>query len=129
MDLEEWSAIFLKQRDLVKREIERLEKQGSNIIIHRKDGQEKLVAITQHLDAQQLEKNPAVIICPNTRSNVEALAKAWNSFCKHQDLLVVFANTKTNEKWLLRPHLHDRVADDESLKVGLLAMHEAISEA
>ena len=128
MDLMEWSTIFLRQKDMIKREIESLEEKDGYVVIHCKDGTTKIVIVKDVLTPASLKENPSAIICLNTKNNVLALHQDWEPFSKEEMLLLVFANPKTNEKWLLRPHLHHKIADKESLKSGLLSMHEVITK-
>lgn len=124
MDLKEWTKIFLKQRDSIKREIERIEETEKGFLVKTKNGQERVVIVEELLANEQAH----TIVCLNTKENVETLIARWKHYAEQQDLLLVFATPKTNEKWLLKPYHHDKIADEESLKQGLLAMHGAITK-
>ncbi|MBD3209454.1 hypothetical protein GF367_03470 [Candidatus Woesearchaeota archaeon] len=125
MDLCEWTKIYLKQRDLHRRAIASLEKTTKGFTIVTKDGGQQEVVVQETL----APATARIIVCLNTRQNVDVLVRKWRDFTQEPDLLLVFANPVTNEKWLLKPHHHDKVADEESLKQGLLAMYEAITSA
>ena len=128
MDLQEWSMIFLKQKDMIKREIQSMDAQEGKILIHCKNGKEKIALVKEQLDRKDIDAQADTIICLNTKENVHELHKHWETFAAQESLLIVFANPKTNEKWLLRPHLHHKVADGQSLKSGLMSMYEAITK-
>ncbi|MBN1275413.1 hypothetical protein JXA12_03915 [Candidatus Woesearchaeota archaeon] len=123
MNLREWTKIFLTQRDLLKQELRSLEETDDGFVMHKKDSTTTKASVRETLG----EPSDGIIVCPNTRKNVEALAREWQGFSSRQELLIVFANPDTNEKWLIKPHHHGRIADEESLEQGLLAMHEAIT--
>jgi hypothetical protein len=129
MDLQEWTHIFIKQRDLVKRELSDIKPEGNGFLLVRKDGTTARAVVAEELNAEALQEKPVLITCLNTKKNVKVLALRWRDFSSSPELLVVFANSKTNEKWLLKPHLHARVADEKSLEAGLLSMHDAIAAA
>lgn len=125
MELKEWTRIFLKQRDLIKREIRDIEETTHGFLIHLKTGKERIVIVEELLANEEAH----VLVCLNTKENVRTLVKHWNHYAKQEDLLLVFANPKTNEKWLIKPHHHNKIADEESFEQGLLAMYEAITSA
>ena len=129
MDLHEWTRIFLKQKDLMRRRIRKLEESQEGFTIETKDGMEERVVVADPLTTDEASKEPDMIVCRNTKENVEELIKGWEDFAKPDHLTIVFANPDTNEKWLLKPHHHDKVADKKSLKQGLLSMHEAVTPA
>ncbi len=127
MDLAEWGGVFIKQRDLVKREIDSVEKTNEGFLIMKKGGAKDRVIVSEDLQPEKLRSNVGIMICINNKINVDAVHKNWKLFSKHEKLLVVFANPKTNEKWILKPHLHNRIAEKESLKEGLMSMSFSIN--
>lgn len=60
--------------------------------------------------------------------NILAVYKAWEPLSKNSSLLVVFANpfSATEDKWILKPFLHNKVCDLNSLLQGLKAMSELV---
>jgi len=126
MNLHEWTKIFLKQRDLVKREIKSIEETINGFCITKKDGQQNTVLVVEEL-TNTITEEVNYIICLNTKKNTKYLADKWEDFAKHEQLMVVFANPVTNEKWLIKPHHHNKIADKKSLQQGLMAMYDAIS--
>ena len=129
MDLQEWTRIFIKQRDVMKRRIKKLEQKPHGFTIETKDGMEEQVVVDDKLSEKHAADSPDIIVCLNTKANVETLINSWEEFSKPDHLTLVFANPETNEKWLLKPHHHDKVADKQSLKQGLLSMSEAVTPA
>lgn len=127
MQLHEWTTIYLKQRDLIKREIARLEETEQGLLKHKNDGSTELIIIKEKLDPADLAKAPRIITCLNTKDNLRTLQEHWTDYAGQPQLLLIFASPKTNEQWLIKPHHHDKIADEESLHAGLVAMHENIS--
>lgn len=126
MQLREWTKIYLKQRDLIKREIQSLDETAEGLVKRKKDGSEEQIIIAERLDPGSLQKSPAAICCLNTKANVQTLETNWGTFSGKEGLLLIFANPKRNEQWLIKPHHHARIADPESLAQGLQAMHESV---
>ena len=89
-----------------------------------------LVVVCQ--DTLSVEKIPTnghvLLVVRQNKQNFDALLKGITTLAKNPDLTVAFANTKSTEKWLLKPAVHVGVADPASLKTGLQAMYETVSE-
>lgn len=132
MDLKEWTRLFLKHQDVVRREIIEIiehEKDGCTLFqVKKKNGDEHwyivghLESVLEHIDPQAKQG----VVCLNTKENVEILHKNWKVFADHPTLKIVFTHPEKNERWMIVPHHHARVADDESLKTGLEAMFGSI---
>ncbi len=128
MNLKEWTGIFLRQRDLIKREIQELKEEEKGFLIITKTGQEKRVRVAEDLDKEDVNlPGTQVISTLNKKKNVIVVVNNWKAYAEQEDLLIVFAHPQRNEKWLLKPYHHEKISDKGSLKQGLLAMHDAIS--
>lgn len=137
MDLVSWAQIYLKHQDLLRKEIVSIEKQETKdekkLLITKKKTQEVwLVADTlkslQLNDKSTEEKNKITgIITYNTKENFSSLLTLWNALCETHYKLI-FANPKTNERWVLVPLHHNKIADEESFQLGLESMFSSISE-
>lgn len=127
MSLREWSETYVRHRDLFERRITSIEQDGGEeegrLLLHGKP--ERVCSYGPGLEGR-LPAN--IIVVPNTRANVEYLAKHWQDFVIER-LKIVFANVEANEKWVIMPASHHRVADDEALLQGLLALHQGVPHA
>ena len=133
MDLNEWAEHYVKHRDLFEHKIERVEKKGDNrLIITQKDGSSYPCLVIAELDEGLLPnlttQEKALLITKNLKENVHFVVKHWKELSAHQGLKIVFAHAAKNEKWVLTPHGHAKVAESASLKLGLLTMHRAVPE-
>lgn len=129
MNLKEWSNIFLKQRDIIKKEIADIQEIEEGFIIHTKNGEEKKVLVMEELKKEVKLDEVSSICTLNNKKNVVTLVNNWKEYAQQENLLIVFVHPQKNEKWLLKPYHHEKISDNESLKQGLLAMHDAISTA
>ena len=127
MELAEWTRLFLKHQDLLKREIEGIEEKGALLLVKKKTGLEEWL-IRPTLTAEELDPNKRQGIATlNTKENLEFLIKNWDQYKDHPTLKIVFANPARNERWILVPSHHNKVADPESLRLGFEAMFTSIS--
>jgi len=135
MDLLEWTSLFLKHQDLLKKEILTMtpREQGSLRVldVQRKNRAEEWILSEVLSDALALlnkEKRQG-IVCLNTKTNFDALVVNWPALSSHPTLKIVFANPRANDRWTISPAHHAAIADKASLKTGLQAMFEAVPQA
>ncbi|MBD3203891.1 hypothetical protein GF327_06330 [Candidatus Woesearchaeota archaeon] len=129
MDLKTWTSIFIKNRDLIKKELDKLEVKKDSIDCFYSDREERYI-IKEHLDEaifDKVKKKNTIIVCENKKKNVIFVYKKWKNFLKNRSLRIIFSNPEQNEKWVLRPSIHDRVTDKKTLKKGLISLYESVS--
>lgn len=94
--------------------------------------QEKQHAIVYYVQEQlekgiaQLEHKKEVIITTNTKHNFDVLLKEWNQLVDEKDLTIIFAHPELNETWVIRPHIHHKITDEEKLEEGLTSLFENV---
>lgn len=125
---------YLKNKDLFFKRIESIEEKEDVLFIKYKQKEVELAAQVK-LDENALEnlgkmKNPAIVTL-NTKDNLNFLLKKWDEIAKHVQLTLYFTNpfSKTERIWTIMPHMHSRIADPQSLKLGLTTMFENVEEA
>jgi ABC-type uncharacterized transport system substrate-binding protein len=130
MDLDEWSTHYIKFKDCMKKNILEIKQEKHTIIVT-----EKNRTIHYHMHntlkegIEQLnQKQPEVIITYNSKNNLQTLIDMWRSIQNNKELTIIFANTKTNQKWLIHPYTHSNISEDKKLKEGLKTLFESISE-
>jgi len=127
MDLKAWAEAYLRHRDLFRREIALLKPTSDGFMIEKKDGSVTRCLIIERLDPLPPALDNTLLVTRNTKENVLVL-RDWKRLVQEEGLVIVFANAAKNEKWVLSPGSHARIADPASLKTGLLAMHQAVPE-
>ncbi len=130
MSLADWAERYLRHRDLFERRIASLEPAPRGFTIARKDGSSIPCIVAERLDDGILAglDGEAIVVTRNLKENVLLVAKEWKRLSRQEGLKLIFANEAKNEKWVLLPHGHAKVAEQGSLKTGLLALHEAVPE-
>lgn len=124
MDLKAWTIQYLKHRDIFYKKIVSIEQNEKGLLIKEKD-EEKQIIVSSRLTLPDAEKT---IVVANKKENLDFLIENWEQFSKNEGLKIIFANPKTNEKWIIIPSHHAKIAEAESLKVGLEAMFNEVSE-
>jgi hypothetical protein len=132
MTLLEWTEAYVRHRDLFDQRITSLSSDARGLRVRYKDGTGVLCVATDTLDSKTLEavgaEEQALIVTRNHKENVEFLVKHWKLLAALSGLKIIFANVAKNEKWVLVPHSHNKIAEPESLALGLQAMFEAVPE-
>lgn len=120
MDLREWALIFLKHQDLLKKEIKEIVEDGDTIVLRKRKDE-----VWQVQEQADFSADCFGVVILNTKENFEQLLSSWQSV---KPWKIVFANPRTNERWVVVPDHHARVADEKSFKAGLEAMFGSIAE-
>ncbi len=133
MTLIEWAEHYLRHRDLFERKIGSIERKGeTGLLIRQKDASTYTCLVAERFDEGILQdiggKEKVLVVTRNLKDNVVFVTKHWKELSERQGLKLVFANAAKNEKWVLVPSGHARVAEAASLKAGLMAMHDAVPE-
>ncbi|MBN1646342.1 hypothetical protein JW868_04860 [Candidatus Woesearchaeota archaeon] len=66
------------------------------------------------------------IITLNTQKNVQIFIRQFSKYAQNLFLTIIFVNPSANQKWLIKPHVHNLVADKTSLKRGIMALSENV---
>lgn len=132
--LKEWTIEYIKHKDILKKSIVELK---ANHVIHvkTKDREQVYVVIPDVESFQEAidyaEKDTwVVVVCYNTRKNLEALIKNWQTLAKYAKLSTIFANPDSHldKKWLLYPSTHNKICDPKNLKAGLESLFAMVEE-
>lgn len=136
--LSEWARTYFLNKDLVMGKKPRIEDKKDYILITNDDGSRIIVIVKEKLEsvkpvierfsALEKEHKPVKItlVLYNKQENIELIVSGWSELIRKQNLTVMFANPKTNEKWSINPYIHDRVADRKTLKKGLLSLYSTV---
>ena len=130
--IKEWTVRYVRHRDIAARKISGIRGTEYGFQVINKDG--TLIECVVQLALKKISgqfiaatKNALVITLSNSE-NVQAVNRMWDALAANSGLLVVFANpfSALEDKWVLKPHLHNKVCDRNSLLQGLRAMSELV---
>jgi len=129
LELIEWAINYVKNKDLVKRDLVDYEQDNEIIIFHHKEYDQTCFCV-EYLDdsikKQMDKKKRMLIVCPNSKKNLKYLTENWKFFKDYEFLSLVFANIEYNLRWIIRPSIHNHVADESNIAKGLKAMFETV---
>lgn len=125
----EWAEHYFKSRDAFRKEIVSIDKKEDRIIINFSNRSETVIAVAEleNLKESELQENTAIITL-NNRKNVDCLYFKWNRLKDFVSLRIYFINpfSNTDKKWIIAPHIHHKICDEQSLRAGLIAMFETV---
>lgn len=126
--LKEWAIAFLKNKDLIFKKIKEIEDHegAPGFTVHYKDRTQKAFCVA-HLDEGALKKikdEQIGLFVFHTKSSFKFMMDNWKEFTKFPHLTIYFVNPylHVENKWILQPHNHDKIADSASFKTGMNSM-------
>lgn len=133
--LMEWTASFVKNKDVIARKIGTIEKNkdGFDLYVKFKD-KEQFFIISPSISNLDLIisklKNDShyCIVTLNSGENLDSLIKNWRRLIEFKLLCVIFVNpfSQLDKKWIIYPYTHHKICDESSLKTGLKSMFEMV---
>lgn len=133
--LVDWTINFIKNKDAVSKKIENIEngKDGFDLYVKYKDREQYFIIVPNidDIDAiiQKINNNSYVsIVTLNSRENFDVLLKNWSMLINFKFLNIIFINpfSELDKKWVISPHVHNKICDESSLKNGLKTMFEMV---
>ena len=131
--LREWTVNFAKNKDIFLRTIVEVKEMDREIVIIHKHKEHKyfIDPFLENLknDLKSLKDDShASIMCLNTIENFNRLIENWKLLAAYRHLNLVFVNpfSEMQKFWAIFPYTHDKIADEESLKLGLQTMFEQV---
>jgi hypothetical protein len=129
-NLKEWYVTYIKNRDLILRKISSIDQTSSSdkeVIVIYKDGlretciiSEDLTSFIEILYGKSKEERISIIVY-NRKNYMNLLVKEWSTLKDYKALTIMFVNPNSSleKKWLIKPHVHDRITESASLKLGI----------
>ena len=129
----EWAITFLRNRDIVKKQIVSIEgkKDELGFIVHCKDRKKFFVLVT-YLEKSVFGKiknnEDFCILTLNNKANVEFVISNWNELSNFNSLAIYFLNpfSDTGKVWVINPHVHNSICEKSSLRAGIISMSEMV---
>lgn len=139
--LVDWTVSFLKNKDIIAKKIEKIEKNKDEFDLYLKyKDREQYIAVAPNIyniDAilQKINNNFYFsIVTLNSEENFKAVIKNWNRLIGFKFLNIIFVNpfSSLDKRWIVFPHTHQKICDGAFLENGLKSMFgmvEPIGEA
>lgn len=133
--LVDWIIDFLKNKDLLLKRIEIVEKNKDDfdVYVKFKDKEQFFVVKPIIKDVDEVlgrfdSEGYFGLVLLNTVGNFDVLIKNWDNFAKFKNLCVYFVNpfSQLDKKWIIYPYTHNNICDKNALEKGLKAMFEMV---
>lgn len=89
---------------------------------------ENSIKIIKNNEIKLSSNDKIYFVCNNQINNLNCLYDEWEYLSSNKNLVVIFCDLNKNNKWIIKPHIHNLIADKESLKEGLMSMYNSLSE-
>ncbi|MFH1770434.1 MAG: hypothetical protein ABH828_02655 [archaeon] len=125
--LKQWTINFVKNKDLLKKELVDYEEKDSTIIFNFKNGVHRYLIVeimNDEIFSFLKEKGFKSIVCFANKKNLDFLIANWKVFSEVENFFIIFADVKNHDKWMINPRVHSHICDDSSLIVGLKSMYD-----
>jgi len=128
MDLTEWAVHYIKQKDLVKKDLVSYKEEKDRVLCEYKEGIKATYYCKENLDLSKIKsvKDDEItfFVCMCNEHNFRILVDNWDLFKKKNNLTFIFLNPNIAEKWIIKPFVHSKIADPATLKQGLRTMYD-----
>ena len=133
--LVEWTINFLKNKDILAKKIEKIEngKDGFDLYVKYKDREQYVIVAPQLRDFDSITKKINnnfyfSIVTLNSKENFDVIVKNWKALVGFKFLNIIFVNpfSESDTKWVVFPHTHHKICDEDSLETGLKSMFGAV---
>ncbi|HLC60445.1 MAG TPA: hypothetical protein VJJ52_03370 [Candidatus Nanoarchaeia archaeon] len=131
----EWTASFVKNKDVIAKKIENIEKNKDafDLYVKFKDKEQFFIISPSinNLDSiipKLKNDSHFCIVALNSSENLECLIKNWRKLIDFKFLSIIFVNpfSQLDKKWIIYPYTHHRICDESSLKTGLKSMFDMV---
>ena len=129
--LREWTVSYVKHRDILAKNIINIKEEQDKVIVKFKDKEQIFLIrpIVNDSVIEKIDKDKNIsIVMLNSKENLDFLIKNWNKLIKFEKLTLFFVNplSEFEKKWFISPYMHNKICDDDSLKIGLKTMFETV---
>jgi hypothetical protein len=129
VELKEWIKGFIKHKDIFTNSIIEIKDFDDDFLVKYKD-KEIFFYVSDSLSEvlKRMQNSIVSIATLNTKANFDTLIQNWHTLTKDETLTIYFVNpnSKTENKWIIRPAIHNKIADEDTLKVGLESMFNTV---
>ena len=123
-----WAKHYIRHADMIFDRIAKIDQLPNGLVIEKKDGSKENVFGLDNLEELKPDKNKTTAFLPNTKHNFDVLLYRWREFAQLPNLKLIFFNpdSGTEQKWIIKPYVHNMICDEKSLKQGLKSMFDCV---
>lgn len=126
----DWTEQYIRHKDLIARKLKSLKRENGRIVAEFKDSKRSFVCLPVLNNFLEESSEGLTIVTFNTQYNLSTLVSMWDKVSSYQNLCIIFINplSTTEKRWMIFPHTHDKICDEESLESGLRSLFEGVDE-
>jgi len=127
----DWIVRFLENKDVIRKNISKIEKNEKGFVVHYKNGVKNFV-VEKNLNREILDKikqsDTVKVITINNKENTKFIIDKWKELAKFSSLNIYLINpfSKADKVWIIHPYIHDKICDSNSLELGIKTMAEMV---
>lgn len=131
----EWVEDYVKNKDLLIKNIENIEKggKGFDLIVNFKDKKQHFI-VKPFIDnigsviTKMNKEDYFSLVMFNTKENFKAIVDNWDILIEFRNLSIYFVNpfSQLDKRWIIHPYTHHKISEESSLETGLKAMFEIV---
>lgn len=124
----EWTIFYAKNKDIIKKEIKDYKVMKNFVEFEYKDKKHIYYAYPQ-LNDEVIEKSYdgwVTVVCLNKKENINFTLQNWEKLIKNQRFSMIFVHPKSSQKWIIFPHMHNKITEKQTLKLGLETMAQEV---
>ncbi|MBN1792205.1 hypothetical protein JW826_00765 [Candidatus Woesearchaeota archaeon] len=127
LDLKSWAVQYIKQRDLMRRDLVSFQEHEDRVACEYKEGH-SVFYTWENLALDRLKgvksEEISYFVCFCNEHNFKLLVDNWDLFKTKHNWTFIFLNPNFTERWIIKPFVHAKIADPSTLKQGLRTMYE-----
>ncbi|NQV08319.1 hypothetical protein HQ529_00540 [Candidatus Woesearchaeota archaeon] len=131
----EWMETYIKNRDVMLRNLKTIDKKANELNVKYKDKEQTFIVETflddfKHI-IERLKEFPnsnISLVVFNSVDNLKKIVEKWDLIKEFKFFSVYFVNpfSSMDKKWIIYPHTHHRISDEDSFELGLSTMFEGV---
>ena len=132
--LVDWSIKFLENKDVIRKEIVKIEKNvsGFDFAVHYKDKVKYVIivpALVNDIFSKMQIDAAFGVFTLNNFVNIRFVVSEWKRLTNFKFLNIYFINpfSSHDKVWTINPYVHDKICDSASLEPGLKSMSEMVA--
>ncbi len=133
--LAEWAVNYIKNRDLLIKSLEKIEKgeEGFDFTAVFKDKKQYFIvkplieSMSEIINKINKEEHFSLVVF-NTKENFKEVVDNWNILTEFRNLSIIFVNpfSESDKKWVIYPYTHHKICDESALESGLRTIFKTV---
>ncbi|MFP4423784.1 MAG: hypothetical protein ACLFP2_00980 [Candidatus Woesearchaeota archaeon] len=125
----QWAKEYFRNKDIIYKKILEINESKNHLDIAYNDKTIKVYGFESLEEIAKVAGEHVSVVVFNTEDNLKILQSLWKELTKHRNLFIYFINPASvrDQKWIISPYVHDKIADKKTLKTGLKAMFDSVT--